>query len=150
MVAPNLSNGPAPRWTQPAALSVHFAAGGAERRIDFTEPAPGAEVARAAAAKLTVRWDASPGPLLRGRAMLRGDVACEAYLLHGSAHGAAVDREWLRAAGVPREWATLLARMPERPLLATVARGPELSPHLLRRVQSLLIAAAGEFAVTGV
>jgi hypothetical protein len=40
--------------------------------------------------------------------------------------------------------------MPERPLLATVARGAEVSPNLLRRVHALLIAAAGDVALTGV
>jgi hypothetical protein len=151
MVALNLPNEPAPHRTPPgaAALSVHFAAGGAEHRIDFTEPAPAAEVARAAAAKLTVAWGSPHGPLLRGRAMLRGDVACEAYLLRGTAGRPAEDRELLRSQGLPREWAALLARMPERPLLATVARGQELSPHLLRRIHSLLVAVAGELAFTG-
>jgi hypothetical protein len=50
---------------------------------------------------------------------------------------------------LPREWAALLARMPERPLLATVARGPQWSPHLLRRVQSLLLAVAEDLALSG-
>jgi hypothetical protein len=128
---------------------VHFAAGGVEHRIDFAEAAPRAEIARAATARLTVEWDAPRAGLLRGRAMLRGDVACEAYLLLGAAGGVAEDRDLLRAGGLPREWAALLARMPERPLLATVARGPELSPHLLRRVHSLLISVAPDLALTG-
>jgi hypothetical protein len=153
MVAPNLPNGLAGHGTETgpvAALCVHFAAGGVKHRIDFAEPAPRAEIVRAAAARLTVEWDAPRAGLLRGRAMLRGDVACEAYLLLGAAGGPGEDRDLLRAAGLPREWAALLARMPERPLLATVARGPEWSPHLLRRVQSLLIAVAGDLSLTGV
>jgi hypothetical protein len=129
---------------------VHFTGRGAEHRIDFADPVPAAEVARAAAARLTAEWDAGRGGLLRGRAMLRGDVACEAYLLPGAAGGPADERAVLRAAGLSREGAALLARMPERPLLATVARGAEVSPNLLRRVHALLIAAAGDMALTGV
>jgi len=150
MVASNLPNGfdPAAARAGAAALCVHFAAGGVEHRIDFAEPAPLAEVGRAATARLTVEWDAGVAGLLRGRAMLRGNVACEAYLLRCNAARPGDDRELLRSQGLPREWASLLARMPERPLLATVARGPELSPNLLRRIHSLLITVAGESAPT--
>jgi len=150
MVAINLPNGLATPPAPAAALSVHFAAGGVEHRIDFTDAAPTAELARAAAARLTVALDVVHPGLLRGRAVLRGEVACEAYVLLGTTGKQGDDRELLRSAGLPRESAALLARMPERPLLATVARGPELSPNLLRRIHSLLIILAGDVALTGV
>jgi hypothetical protein len=147
MVVPDLPNRSATPPVPTAALCVHFAAGGAERRIDFTDAAPPSELDRAAAARLTVALDAVQPGLVRGRAVLRGEVACEAYLLPGTSAGPGDDRERLRSAGLPREWAALLARMPERPLLATVARGPDLSPNLLRRIHSLLITAAGGVAL---
>ena len=150
MVAPNQPTGLTTRHEPAAALCVHFAAGGVERRIDFTDAAPPAELARAAAARLTVALDVVQPGLLRGRAVLRGEVACEAYVLLGTATRPADDRELLRSTGISREWANLLARMPERPLLATGARGPELSPNLLRRIHSLLITSAGDVALTGV
>lgn len=131
-----------------ATLCVHFSASGAEHCISFTEAASPAESYRARAARLTIEWDDRLPGLLRGRALLRGEVACDAYLLMPPPGGAgdanrssARDRDLLRGEGLPREWAALLARMPERPLLATAARGPDLSPQLLRRVHSLLIAA---------
>jgi hypothetical protein len=150
MVVSNLTNRFATTRVPTAALCVHFAAGGGQRRIDFTDAAPPVELARAAAARLTVALDVVQPRLLRGRAVLRGEVACEAYLLAVTAAGPGDDRELLRSAGLPREWAALLARMPERPLLATVARGPELSPNLLRRIHSLLMTRAGDVALSGV
>ena len=131
----------APRHPRAATLCVHFTGRRVEHGICFAEAAPGPEVARARAARLQVEWDERPGAVLRGRALLRGEVACDAYLLTGE--WSAGDREQLRSEGLPREWATLLARMPERPLLCTVARGPDLSPQLLRRIHSLLLATAG-------
>jgi hypothetical protein len=124
-----------------ATLCVHFTGRGIEHGICFAEAAPGPEVARAQAARLEVEWEQRPGAMFLGRALLRGEVACDAYLLSGES--TAGDREQLRAEGLPREWAVLLYRMPERPLLCTVARGPDLSPQLLRRIHSLLLATAG-------
>lgn len=156
MVATNYPNGfdiPAARRAlvpafSRATLCVHFSSSGAEHCISFTEAVSQAETHRARAARLTIEWDDRPHGLLRGRALLRGEVACDAYLLTPRPGGAgdanrssARDRDLLRGEGLPREWAALLARMPERPLLATAARGPDLSPQLLRRVHSLLIAA---------
>jgi hypothetical protein len=123
-------------------LCVHFSTRAGEHCIGFAEAAPQCEVRRARAARLDVEWEARDGGLLRGRALLRGDVACDAFLLTGEPADPANERDVLRAEGLPREWSSLVARMPERPLLVTVARGPELSPTLLRRVHSLLIAAA--------
>lgn len=132
-----------------ATLCVHFSASGAEHCISFTEAASEAETNRARAARLTIGWDVRRDWLLRGRALLRGEVACDAYLLtpapvgaDGANRSSAGDRDLLRAEGLPRERATLLARMPERPLLATAACGPDLSPQLLYRIHSLLIVAA--------
>ena len=132
-----------------AMLCVHFAGRGSAHVICFTDPARASEVDRARAARLVVEWDEDGGPLLRGRALLRGEVACDAYLLaalDAPAHTPARDRELLRAAGFPRDRASLLARMPERPLLATAARGPAPSPQLLRRIHSLLLAGAATVA----
>ena len=125
-------------------LCVHFSARTGEHCIGFAEAAPEGEVRRARGARLTAAWDEHGPGLLGGRALLRGDVACDAYLLTGEPADPVDDRDALRAEGLPREWASLVARMPERPLLVTVARGPELSPTLLRRVHSLLLAAADE------
>ena len=122
-------------------LCAHFSTRTGEHCIGFAEAAPEGEVYRARAARLEVDWEDRNGGLLRGRALLRGDVACDAYLLTGEPADPTDDRDALRAEGLPREWASLVARMPERPLLVTVARGPELSPTLLRRVHSLLAAA---------
>lgn len=130
-------------------LCVHFSASGAEHCISFTETASQGEINRARAARLTVEWDARVDWLLRGRALLRGETACDAYLLTPAPPGArsvnrstADDRDLLRAAGLPRERAALLARMPQRPLMTTAACGPDLSPQLLNRIHSLLIVAA--------
>jgi hypothetical protein len=139
-----------PRRAFRSALCVHFSGRRAEHVICFAEPAPALEVARAGAARLVVEWDDATASLLRGRALLRGEVACDAWLLTAPTvgpgdsivHAPVEDRALLRAAGVPRDRATLLARMPERPLLATSTRGPDLSPQLLRRIHSLLLAHA--------
>ena len=145
-----------PRRTFRSALCVHFTGRGAEHVICFADRAPAPEVTRARAARLVIEWDDATGvsanTLLRGRALLRGEIACDAFLLTAPTvgpgdsivHAPVEDRTLLRAAGVPRDRATLLARMPERPLLATSTRGPELSPHLLRRIHSLLLACVRE------
>src|SRR5580765_5482194 len=146
MVATNQRNGfgdgGEPRVGRPATLCVHFSS--AERCVSFSEAAPQGELERAAAARLTIEWDLASGPAHRGRALLRGEVACEAYLLTQETEGVSIghDRDLLRAAGLPKDRALLLARMPERPLLATVGHGPQMSPQLMHRIHSLLLAAA--------
>jgi hypothetical protein len=135
-------NGGEPRVGRPATLCVHFSS--AERCVSFSEAAPHWELERAAGARLRIEWDVASGAVHRGRALLRGEVACDAYLLTHEAAGASIghDRDLLRAAGLPKDRASLLARMPERPLLATVGNGPEMSPQLMHRIHSLLLAGA--------
>lgn len=149
MVAINGQDGLGPVG-RAAALCVHFSASGAEHCISFADAVPPEEVSRAASARLTVAWSRHPGGTFVGRALLRGEVACDAYLLDHQAHPvtelrtAAQDCDALRSAGLSRHRSHLLARLPQRPLLATVSRAADLSPKLLRRVHGVLLAGALE------
>lgn len=123
-----------------ATLCVHFSSRAAEHGIWFAEPALEAEVDASRMGRMSVVWRELPGPLLRGYAMLGRDVVCDCFFLSGSSP--ADDRRMLRAQGVPREAAGIIARMPQRPLLATLGRGGELPPPLVRRFQRLLLSTA--------
>jgi hypothetical protein len=120
-----------------ATLCVHFSSRATEHGIWFAEPAPEAEVDASRVGRMSVVWRELPDPLLRGYARLGRDVVCDCFLLPGSTP--ADDRRMLRAQGVGREAAAIIARMPQRPLLATFGRGGELPPPLVRRFQRLLL-----------
>ena len=123
-----------------ATLCVHFSSRATEHGIWFAEPAPEAEVDAFRVGRMSVVWRELPGPLLKGYAMLGREVVCDCFLLPGSS--LANDRKMLRAQGVPRDAASIIARMPQRPLLATLGRGGELPAPLVRRFQRLLLSTA--------
>lgn len=120
-------------------LCVHFAAGGSEHTIWYGDAAAPADVDGWGAGRVSIAWRELPGPLLRGQLVLGRDVACDCFLLLGG--DAREDQVMLRSQGVPRSHAALLARMPQRPLLATFARRGDLPPATVRRLHRLLLSA---------
>jgi hypothetical protein len=122
-------------------LCVHFAVGGAEHSIWFAERGCDLECESVRVGRLSVAWRELPGGLLRGQAVLGRGTLCECYLV---ADGDMDEtRETLRTHGVSRSDASLIARMPERPLLATFARhAAEIPPATLRRLHQFLLATA--------
>ena len=107
---------------------------------------------------LRITWLRRPSGVLWGEVSCHGSAACAAILLDRCPDGVCqccdgaggayagdryrCDRDWLRSEGVPRRRAEILARLPERPLLATFARGPNMPPDMVRRIHRLLLAAA--------
>jgi len=120
-------------------LCVHFTS----RRGDYSLWVAESEVESAGdqfSGEVSVCWRRRPGGLLQGAVSFGRTVACDATFLQGS--GAGIDRNALVAEGVSAKCAAVIAQLPQRPLLATFARGPVLSPDLVRRTHRLLIAAA--------
>ena len=119
---------------------VHFAARRSEHSmwlVDFDEP-----VSPAADGNASVVWRELPGAVLHGSAMFARGATCECFLLCGG--DARREPEALRAVGMPRERAALVARMPQRPLLVTVAQGGDVEPATLRRLHRLLLSTVAE------
>ena len=122
------------------ALCAHFTGARGDYDLSVDEGAP--EDGDASLEGFVVAWRHRLDGMLAGRVSRRGTVVCEAVLLGGSTDGSARQvRNQLRREGVSHRCAAALARMPQRPLLATFARGPELSSEMLRRVHRLLISA---------
>jgi hypothetical protein len=122
-------------------LCVHIAVGGAEHSIWFADRGCDLEREALRVGQLSVAWRELSGGLLRGQAALGRDTLCECYLV--AAGDMDETRESLRSQGVSRTEATLIARMPERPLLATFARhAAEIPPATLRRLHQFLLATA--------
>jgi hypothetical protein len=122
-------------------LCVHFAIGGAEHSIWFADRGCDLERESVRVGPLSVAWRELPGGLLRGQAVLGRDTLCECYLV--ASGDMDETRDSLRSHGVSRSDASLIARMPERPLLATFARhAAEIPPATLRRLHQILIATA--------
>ena len=119
---------------------VHFAARRSEHSmwlVDFDEPVKPAAVGNA-----SVVWRELPGAVLHGSAVIARGATCECFLLCGG--DARREPDGLRAAGMSRERAAQVARIPQRPLLVTVARDGELEPATLRRLHRLLLSTVAE------
>jgi hypothetical protein len=123
----------------PTVLCVHFTSDWDEYGLWIAEPDT---VARPPALGITTAWDQRPSGVAWGVVSYRQTVACDAILVDGRHAGAAWQhvRDLLRAEGVPRQCAAIVARLRERPLLTTIARGPALSPGMVRRVHMTLLA----------
>lgn len=114
-------------------LCVHFAASGSEHSIWLA----GCDEAAGGIGRASILWRDTPGPIAHGRVVFGRGAACDClFLMDGDARG---EREVLRALGVPRERASLLARMPHRPLLVTTGRDGDLDPAMVRRLHRLLL-----------
>ena len=127
----------APALAGASTLCVHFTRDWDEYNLwlagagdDFTDPP----------ANLRIAWHERPTGVLWAEVSNRHGVACDAVLLDRRHTGATWQqvRDLLRAEGVPRQCAAILARLPERPLLATFARGPSMSTDMVRRIHRVL------------
>src|SRR5439155_6503577 len=128
----------APQVAGTEPLCVHFAHGG----DDYCLTVGADEKGTAALPELAVSWRRRPSGVLWGEVMLRRSPLCDAVLLHDSGRGYRHDRDVLRQEGLPRTRAAILARLPQRPLLASFARGPQLPRHTLGQIHGLLLSAA--------
>jgi hypothetical protein len=117
-------------------LCVHFTSEWDEYSLWIN--ASGAVASRS---DLRVSWHQRPSGILWGEVCYRQTIACDAILLDERHLGATWQhvRDLLRAEGVPRQCAAILARLTERPLLTTIARGPALSSEMVRRVHATLL-----------
>jgi hypothetical protein len=86
-------------------------------------------------------WQQRESGMLWGEVSYRHAAACDAIFIDERHAGATWQhvRDLLRAEGTPRQCAAILARLPERPLLATIARGPAMSPDMVRRMHATLL-----------
>lgn len=104
----------------------------------------GADDSAATPPDLRFAWQMRPSGVAWAEASNRHAVACDAVLLDIRHTGATWQqvRDLLRVEGVPRQCAAILARLPERPLLATFARGPVLSTDMVRQIHQVLLTRA--------
>ena len=126
-----------PTPAAPATLCVHFTRDWDEYNLWLA----GADDARPTAfSRLRIAWHERPTGVLWAEVSNSHSTACDAILLDHRYTAATWQqiRDLLRAEGVPRQCAAILARLPERPLLATFARGPSMSTDMVRQIHRLL------------
>jgi hypothetical protein len=130
-------------------LCVHFTSDRAEYSLWFAEAAQESAVDLLDDAGMDIIWRRRPSGVLRGEVRCRGSVVCDAVILGEHDAGRTPpretyrrDREMLSGEGIPRRCGEVLAWLPQRPLLCTLARGPALSPGMVRQVHRLLLEAA--------
>jgi hypothetical protein len=140
---------PADRQAIAPTLCVHFTSDRAQYSLWLAEAGQEPAVDLLDDAGMDIIWRRRPSGVLRGEVRCRGAVVCDAVMLAEHDAGRTRpretyrgDREMLSREGIPRRCAEVLAWLPKRPLLCTLARGPALLQGMVRRVHRLLLEAA--------
>jgi hypothetical protein len=120
-------------------LCVHFAGAGDEHSLWLAGPV-GDGATSAPSSGVAVLWHRGHDGVARGEIAFHRAGVADVIVLAGP-----WDRASLRALGLSRRQAGVLAPLTGRPVLATFARGPAVPPDRLRRIHRHLLDSLGRW-----